>query len=462
MVANMEKSGVKTWYGAAGYLVACFAILVMIAFFARDGAVQVDPWSPIDQVFAGLSLDATDPVTFTQAATDIYRHGRLTAGNQWIFHLWPPGFISLEVAVLKLVGLRGPLIAVLQILACALLACMLSLQRIVLRPLVGRVAGGLLPLLITAFPIARIFLLSPFGVAFGETFSVTTFISACLLVYAAVDTRRLTLAVASGVGFALSAYFRSQYESVLVAATVAAMPLVGWFAVVALSVRTGQMKRAQANTIVRSVMVSLIIAHLLMVPWRLHNLSANGSVRWVQTLDIIMNNSLTPDRALIAKGGQFVIEGGGNLACRLEPTYCGESDNSLFFKAFVRHPVEWIEIKAALIKPYWFASSKDITIVRSDPSDFDNLCNLIFLCCAASVPVLLVFLRSERTWPVLVWINVAFYGAFFLILVLVQYEIRYFYLLKLYSLSMSTLLMSMAWRRASRGPVTTTEALRAA
>jgi uncharacterized protein (DUF2062 family) len=428
---------------AAGYFFAYFVILLLIAFFARDEFINLDSWIPANKIASILAPVVSDPVTFLKAATDIYQHGTLLPENSWILHLWPPGFIFLEASLLKLVGPGGPLVALLQISICALFAAVFVLQRTVLRPLVGAYISSVSPLLILLFPVARIFLLSPAGVTFGEGFSVASFIASGLLIFYAVRTERIGFAVASGVSAAIAAYFRSQYESILIVETVFAVPVIVWFHCTARSEQVGRPTPRQATVIVRSLALSLLAAHLLMLPWRLHNMVENGSLGWVQTLDIVIENSLALEKPLLAKGGRFVIEGGGNLGCRLEPSYCGRDDKKLFWLAFVRNPVAWIEIKSALIGRYWFSSSKNITVVWQSATKVDDFCNIVFLLCMFGIPVLLVLLRADDAWPIILWLNASFCGAFLAIFVLVQLEVRYFYLVKIYSFSMCTLLLAL-------------------
>ena len=75
---------------------------------------------------------------------------------------------------------------------------------------------------------------------------------------------------------------------------------------------------------------------------------------------------------------------------------------------------------------------------------------MVFLLCTLGVPVLLILVRADKAWPILFWLNTSFYCAFFMIFMLVHLEVRYFYLVKMYSFSMCLLLLALAWSNVFR------------
>jgi hypothetical protein len=50
----------------------------------------------------------------------------------------------------------------------------------------------------------------------------------------------------------------------------------------------------------------------------------------------------------------------------------------------------------------------------------------------------------------MLWANVSFFGGFFVIFSLVQFEARYFYLVKLYGFIMFLMLAAIAWHQQTR------------
>lgn len=70
--------------------------------------------------------------------------------------------------------------------------------------------------------------------------------------------------------------------------------------------------------------MSIVVANAVMLPWRLHNHGVHNNYMWVQTSSLTVEVGLSKTEDLLAKNGSFVVNGGGNLACRLEPDYCGK------------------------------------------------------------------------------------------------------------------------------------------
>ncbi len=432
------------------YFVISFVVLLAVGVTMRDGGSQPHVLANINHILDGTS-DINDPGSFALGAKDIYQHGWFTTANMWLIHLWPPGFMLLEGAILKIFGLDAPMVLILQIVACVPLAAMMLLQRTLLKPMVGGLAASVLPLSILTLPVARHFLLEPFGVILGETYSVSLFISSIMLVMLAMEQNRVRHAVAGGICLALAAYFRSQYELLAMAATVLAIPMVTWL-LIARPDAQARKQRVGKLSMIRIVVAFILAANMLMLPWRIHNKIDAGSFRWVQTMDIVAQNSLSTSQDLLAKGGSFVIAGGGNLSCVFEPSYCGSTDTHLFLGAFTRHIPEWEAVKASLAGKYWFSSLKNAGLVRYPATTSDIVWNTVLLVFVFAIIPLLLAIRTYVGFPILLWINLSFFGPFFVIFSLIPFETRYFYLVKLFSFTMSILLACIAWgQRVSRG-----------
>jgi hypothetical protein len=413
------------------YLVCCFAILVTISLTSNVGALKVQSFAPADRFLEGVN-GLNDAVSFFDLALDLYRTGHVSPANAWLINLWPPGFVALEAAILKVFGTRAPFIFILQITASLAFACMLTLERAVLRRYVCEAFACILPLLIFLMPVARWFLLEPTGVVFGETFAVAAFFSACFLVMLAVERNNLKLATAAGICFALSAYFRSQYELIVLALT--GVGVIALFFAIAIRRFSKQSGMASCHrTTIKVIFVALFCAHVAMIPWRMRNYLAGFGPTWVQTSGLIIQNSLSTEKDLLARGGAFVISGAGNLACRFEPTYCGHYESRLFYKAFLKHLPEWYRVRLDVISNYWqpypIADWSTATAWRVR----ENLSNDVFLVCLLAILPLLWFSRASPAWLALTWLTVSFYGAFFVIFSLVHFEPRYFYLVKFFS-----------------------------
>jgi len=435
---------------SSAYAIFCFFLLLLGALLIRDIASDPGLFTTVDNL--NRVTDLTDPKTFASAALDIHRLGWVSEQNAWILALWPPGLVFLEAGILGVFGEGAPIVLILQVLGCAALAFMLALQRRLLSGFMNNALASTLPLLLFIFPMPRLFLLEPYGVVLGEVFSVAFFLSGGLLVLLAAQGRRTGLAVMAGGCFALAAYFRSQYESILMAMTGLAALVVAWCIWRCIRKVSAQDRLTYIATI-RLVMVVLLVAHALMLPWRMHSKAVVGNFSWVQTGGLIFLNGLSSDKTLLDKGGDFVIKGTGNIACVVEPSYCDSDDRSLFFKALVSHPIEWYRIKFTAVVEYWntfIFSRHRFTTWFHIQDDAGNLVYLLFL--LAAVPLLWAT-RTYRWWLLMAWSIASFYAAFFVIFSLAHFEARYFYLPKIFSFVTGVNMLAMWWgmRRGRAG-----------
>ena len=142
------------WVGAVYFLT-----LLGIALWVRDIPNQPDVFNTTLQQLINTSAAMGDPASFATAAIDVAENGWISRVNSWIFTLWPPGFILLEALILKVLGPEAPVLLVLQILAAVLFSIVLTLLHNSLSESLKSKAVFILPLLIFAFPVSRVFLL---------------------------------------------------------------------------------------------------------------------------------------------------------------------------------------------------------------------------------------------------------------------------------------------------------------
>ncbi|WP_198088864.1 hypothetical protein [Variovorax sp. E3] len=435
---------------SSGYAIFCFFLLLLGALLIRDIASDPGLFTTVDNL--NRVTDLTDPKTFASAALDIHRLGWVSEQNAWILALWPPGLVFLEAGILGVFGEGAPIVLILQVLGCAALAFMLALQRRLLSGFMNNALASTLPLLLFIFPMPRLFLLEPYGVVLGEVFSVAFF-----LVRGAVgapsragtpngpcsDGRRVLR-----LGGVLSLSVRVNTDGHDRPCCLGC----GWCIWRCIRKVSAQDRLTYIATI-RLVMVVLLVAHALMLPWRMHSKAVVGNFSWVQTGDLIFLNGLSSDKTLLDKGGDFVIKGTGNIACVVEPSYCDSDDRSLFFKALVSHPIEWYRIKFTAVVEYWntfIFSRHRFTTWFHIQDDAGNLVYLLFL--LAAVPLLWAT-RTYRWWLLMAWLIASFYAAFFVIFSLAHFEARYFYLPKIFSFVTGVNMLAMWWgmRRGREG-----------
>lgn len=427
-----------------------FFILLGMALWVRDIPYLYDAFGLTPQQLVSSATNVlNDPTYFATAAIDIAKNGWISSANDWIFNLWPPGFILLEALIIKVLGFDAPVVLVLQILAAGLFSIVLTLLYGLLRENVDRKVSFLLPLIIFAFPVSRVFLLQPTGITLGESFAIGFFLIGILLALRSVQWNALRYAAYAGICFALSAYFRSQFEIILLALTAWGVLLI---VVVHLNRLQVVVEPRLRTSVVRTIVVVLMVAHAATFPWRAYHWIYQGSPLWVQTASVMFGNSVMTSEQLEKVGGGFVVAGGGNLTCRIDPTTCGDTTNAkqLFIKTFMAHPVEWYSLKFDVIGKYWFSSVKNLVSVEgAESTSIDFVTNALLLAALIAVIAFLLVrkVRSHIFWVLLVWFNGSLFSAYSLIFTAAHFEDRYFYFPKIAGIVMFLILASLYCRK---------------
>ncbi len=427
-----------------------FLILLSIALWVRDIPNQLDAFNLTLRELIKTSTMG-DPASFATAAIDIAENGWISSENDWIFNLWPPGFILLEALIMRLMGPDAPVILILQLLAAILFSAVLLLLANLLKGLVNNKVVYTLPLLIFAFPVSRAFLLQPTGISLGESFSIGFFMLSILLAYQSVEKKSFLNAAYAGLFLALSAYFRSQFDLILLA-------LTGWggllLIVFIISLLCKTTYSPNLKSTVKTIGILLLTAHAATVPWRAYHWINHESLNWVQTSTLTFENSVMTSDYLESVGGAFVVAGAGNLVCHIDPAACGDRENAktLFFKTFINHPLEWYKLKFDVIGKYWFSSVGNWVTVATKASGMDIVVNTILLLMFFVAAVLLATrkIRNHTSWILLVWFNASLLSAYGLIFSLAHFEARYFYFPKIASVLMLIIVASLYFRSSNK------------
>ena len=177
-----------------------------------------------------------------------------------------------------------------------------------------------------------------------------------------------------------------------------------------------------------------------MMPWRVYRLIEHHNLSWISTSDVTFGNSVHSTEYLQSVGAGFVVEGGGNLVCRIDPATCENSKNAkyLFIKTFLSHPIQWYHLKFELIGKYWFSSIENIVSVYQSPNITDIIANAICMMALIIIAALSftpLMMRNQVSY-VTAWINFSILLSHILIFTVQQFEIRYFYFIKIYALIM--------------------------
>jgi len=424
-----------------------FIILLVIALWVRDISNQPDVFTLTLQQLISVS-PMGDPTYFAKAALDVAENGFISSENVWIFNLWPPGFVLVEALIIKVFGINAPVILILQICASVLFAFALTLLFEYLKKYVRSEMAFILPLLIFLFPVSRVFLLEPTGISLGESFSIGFFFIFILLTIRSVEKKALKIAVYAGVSLALTAYFRSQFELILLA-------LTGWAILLMVALKWTPLSKvtnaSNANTIIKTIAVVIAVAHITTFPWRVYHWVNQGAPQWVFTSSVTFGNSVKTSEELRKVGGGFVVDGGGNLVCRIDPKTCGDLTNakSLFIKTFIENPIEWYSLKLEVIGKYWFSSLQNWSSISVDSTHIDIIVNSVLLIFLIGILFMLLTRKIvlNKLWLLLVWINVSLLSTYFLIFTVQQFEARYFYFPKIQGVMMLLIVFVLYFRR---------------
>ncbi len=418
-----------------------FLILLIVALSIRDIPQQPDATNAtLYNMYKTLKIQ--DPSSFATAAIDVYETGWIRPENRWIFNLWPPGFIILEAFLVKLLGADAPIILILQICTALLFSVAFLCFYDFLSKFVPKKFSFFLPFVIIVFPTFRFFLLQPIGVILGESFSIGFFLLAIFMAFRSVECRLMRFAVISGIFIALSAYFRSQFEIVVIALTI-----FGGGIWVGLRILKNRMDPCVTKFVLKTIGVILVIVHIAMFPWRVYNWADQGSLGWVQTSVLTARNSVLTSEHLLSVGGEFVVKGAGNLTCRIDGATCGNTENAreLFINTFLNYPLKWYSLKFEAIGEFWFSSLNTWLEDNPQTTYFSDLSDWFFLVALVVLFVLLFSrkVKSNEVWLVLVWFNLSLFSAYVLIFSLAHFEYRYFYFPKLLIVIMTIVLAAL-------------------
>lgn len=418
-------------------------VALSIGVFVRDVPGQPSLLSTVAD-FTNSNPKWFDPVSFLGGALDFYANKQFTPAYYWLIHLWPPGFMVLEGAILLVFGIDAPFILILIVLTALCIAVLLSALRQYLLTIVPNDWISIVPLLPFGFPVTRLVLLEPAAVTFGEGLAIVFFLLGFALSLLAISRR--TLAIGAGVSFAFAAYFRSQFEPIVQALTGVAVVMLLYTAWRVLAKRKPRDRRP-----VIAIAIIVLTAQLGILPWKLHNLATVGTFTWVQ-LDLLYSNNGKTIKELQDVGATALVEGGANIACRVDPTYCGKADRAAYYRAFFTHLPQWYALKFSPTGMFWFSSLNSSTSPLPEGSvgalAADAVC-LFFV--VATLPLLWLVRRRDDA-PVYFWIELSFYGCFFLIFTFIHFETRYFYLIKLFATFSFVLLVAAAYGARSRLP----------
>jgi hypothetical protein len=147
----------------------------------------------------------------------------------------------------------------------------------------------------------------------------------------------------------------------------------------------------------------------VMLPWRIYHLKYQNSLKWVFTGDLMIQNQLRSSDSFL-NGGEWLLIGGANTACRVDKVICDKVDEDskkLVIKTWITNPVEWYNIKFEIIDEYWFSEIKNWTKPKVyENVDFNKIFNFIVLIIIIISILYLLINKNSKTNDnlLLIWI----------------------------------------------------------
>jgi hypothetical protein len=270
-----------------------------------------------------------------------------------------------------------------------------------------------------------------------------------------------TLAIFAGVNFALSAYFRSQFEMFFMVATVNFFIISIFLKII--SIKSFKVKSSSNIVPVNyrvpliCIFLSLLTFQVFTVPYKMYTHHRIGSYLWVQTSLLMLENNFTPSSYFEEHGGGFLKNSGANIGCQVDPTNCliirkqldeakisREQLKKYAMITFLKHPFRWLELKVRLLPVFWFNFP--------NYSFINNFFNYIFIgCFVFSLGCILFTIKSMQS-IITYWLSSSICFAYTIIFMISHYETRYFYFFKFYFFIMAILclvrlLSLMRWNK---------------
>jgi hypothetical protein len=444
-----------------------FAVFLGICLEGPDQDPAFFPFS-LDSTAANLiaSFGPSDPGSYAKAGLLISQHGWVPSDHQWIINLWPPGMPVVHGALIALFGEQTRVVLGIGVLNCVLWALTFACMVIFLRPYLSLAAALFSPFILLASSLFRDFLLRN-SLVYSEGLSSSTWTLSLLLTCLAAQRRSMRLAVLGGLSLACSAYVRGVYVGLAgILAAYVVLVLGVW------AVRHRPRSLAEFRTALRGspalyVLVVAVAFQAFTLPFRIYNYQRRGSFDWLQ-LEYVWSLQWKTGERLFKEGAGWVVEGGGGMACRVDPEQCKEIEQrematpapyssygwlkfsefqSRAVKTFLKRPFTWLRYKSEVFPAYWF-SHHDVILSLNGRREY--LQNSAYL--AVSLLVIALALRDlfKGRADALTLCAGALIITHALIFVMVHFEARYMFPLKMGSVFITFLWAARAMPALAR------------
>ncbi len=404
--------------------VLIFAITAFGILFSLQTSPMAMSWIWASPKELSSAFGLSDSGSYLRLAMDL-RDFRIEPENNWILSLWPPGMPALLFVLLSIPLPITPLIAL-------VVAFFWTVPTYFFLDFFSKEKG--LPYILIwvlfwhANPVFWNWLLSE-GVFNSEPLGLALSATSCVLLIKLSMTKGSHLKrdlVLAGITAAASLYFR---PTLLFPFASAACLFVIWFLA-----KNAQTKRSlffSTKNLVNQALPFLLPFIAITAPWTFIVLTIihPGNPSWVSN-DYLWGQRWMTSEYLNSIGGQFLVEGGANWACLLDPVICRElepmailqrSDDfdelrRLSFEAAMRNPLAFLELRLGNLSRAWMtlpgntigSSSNAATVISSSililllvasiiKKSFSKG-NYLFAAAALSQVAILIFAHTETRY----------------------------------------------------------------
>lgn len=425
------------------------SILLFMSFFIRDINNQFYSYNTIEEIIK--TSDLGDPVSFLTGAIDISKNRWFTPANQWLINLWPPAFMLLEGYIIKLFGETVYIVLILQIIISLFFSIILSLLYGLLSKNINNIFAFIIPLIIFIFPVSRVFLLEPTGILLGESFSIAFFFLFFLFTLKAHYDKSIFYALLSGFFLGISAYFRSQFETILIMISLfATFFILFYFIKYRVFLKNKDFDLKFLNILFYVVLMSNITT----LPWRIYNYVNNDRLSWVATSSLTYTNLVRTSETLKNAGGGWIVDGKGNMICLMNPLACDDipkSNFKLLLTTFLKDPISWYKLKFEPINNYWFSELGYWTSPSSNNTYTNLVINYVIIVMIFFIFLTLYLKRKLAITKIITWITSSVISTYLIIFTVIHFEARYFYFPKIFIIFTFILSLNLYFKKDDCG-----------
>lgn len=382
---------------------------------------------------------AMDVASYVKYAEVLRDHGLVASINKYYFGTWPPGFPFIQMMIQE-VGAPIPL--ALFVITSLLWALVFLKLYSLLVTFMKQPSKYLIfaPLFLLLLPYVTRFYFRD-GLLMSEPISTALFTFAVLDIWQSVRLKKKFSFIHTmllGLLFAISSYIRAQFDIIFHALILAGFILLGLIYIY-LRLRDGAIQAFNKQMAVGLISIFLVY-QVSVIPYKSF-MALSGAGPVLANTTYAFESVWHTEDWLVQNGAGFMAQGGAHAVCEINPDKCKEyaekrnlgitinaqDYRSEAIKSIISRPVDFILYKW----PYFWRSWMQDPYAESIKSIFPVNLNLILFLGVLSLVLAATF--SKRIGGELLIFSGLFFGTTVFSL-LVHFEARYLYFIKLISL----------------------------